>query len=262
MSIIDRFTSTRDLLTETHSDDQQQNSDRVLNPETRRALGRELRATRRLWAVILAFVPFVYASVAIWMLSLPLHLFIMFLAVDALAGIVASMAVAIRLNLILRPRGESQALADADSTEAEIEARHEAMEGGPEASKETDDTDPSEDEDGIHPVGESNSSTDETDVPTGEEASSQQATESAGEDQVESTGDPPQCPDCEESDRWSADGHNGNLVCDSCGYMPEKQVRDEIRRKRSAQGENTADEQAETQRTDDSTDMTSERIIS
>jgi hypothetical protein len=121
MSIIDRFTSTHDLLTETHTDDQQQNNDRVLNPETRRALDRELRATRRLWTVILAFVPFVYVSAFLWTLGLSVQLLAVFLAADMLAGFGVSMYVAIRLNLILRPRGESQALPDADVTLAEDE---------------------------------------------------------------------------------------------------------------------------------------------
>lgn len=150
MSLIDRFTSTRDLLTETHSDDQQQNSDRVLNPETRRALGRELRATRRLWAVILAFIPFVYASAFLWTLDLSIQLFVVLLAADLLAGIGVSMYVAVRLNLLLRPRGESQSFADSDvttdsdaasaepETETEAEAIPESGESAPEGSEQAD----------------------------------------------------------------------------------------------------------------------------
>lgn len=138
MSIIDRFTSTHDLFTETHSDDNQQNNDRVLNPETRRALDRELLAARRLWAVILAFVPFVYASAVLWTLDLSLQLFAVLLAGDLLAGIAASMYVAIRFNLLLRPRGVSQALADSDTpTDSTAATDAASVESEPEPEEES-----------------------------------------------------------------------------------------------------------------------------
>jgi hypothetical protein len=99
---------------------------------------------------------------------------------------------------------------------------------------------------------ETDHSTDEEAASTEGEASSQQATESderdsenVGDGQVERTNAPLQCPDCEECNRWSADGRNGELVCENCGYMPEKQVRDEIRRKRDEQEKGTDDEQRE-----------------
>lgn len=107
--------------------------------------------------------------------------------------------------------------------------------------------------------GETVTSTDEEAALTEDEASSQQVTESDGhgsesadDGQAESTDAPTQCPDCEECGRWSADGRNGELVCENCGYMPEKQVRDEIRRKRDGQQESTDDEQGESSTDEDS----------
>jgi hypothetical protein len=201
MSIIDQFTST-------HSDDQQQNSARVLNPETRRALDRELGATRRLWAVILAFVPFVYASAFLWTLGLSVQLLAVFLAADMLAGIGVSMYVALRVNLILRPRGESQALPDAD------EATAEAIESGLEQSEHPNESDESE------PDGPVNPDQQETEPKTDPEQAGQ--------------------PEPQESDGQEHESSDPNPESD---------------------GE-PADEQAQTQRTDDTTDTTSERVIS
>jgi hypothetical protein len=110
------------------------------------------------------------------------------------------------------------------------------------------------------------SNTAEKDTPTEDEVSPQQAAESDEHDsesvsdgQVESTDAPPQCPDCEECNRWSADGRNGNLICENCEYMPEKQVRDEIRHKRDGQEESTdsEQEQSSTAESEGSTDADS-----